>query len=69
MRATKSTEHMSKERITDFLLMGAKEMYDSKNSLSGFKSRRITVECDGEEDGKVDSNSSLQSQRRNSSVL
>ena len=62
---------MSKERITDFLLMGAKEMYDSKNSLSGFESRRITVdvECDSEEDGKGDSNSSLPSQRRNSSVL
>ena len=62
---------MSTQRITDFLLVGAKEMYDSKNSLSGFKSqpitvenRRATIDNDGE-DGKVDS--SLQ--RRNSSVL
>ena len=70
MRATKSTEHMSTQRITDFLLVGAKEMYDSKNSLSVFKSQPITVEnrratVDNGGDGKVDS--SLQ--RRNSSVL
>ena len=63
MRATKSTEHMSTQRITDFLLVGAKEMYDSKNSISGIENRRATV--DNGEDGKVDSSY----QRRNSSVL